>query len=733
MRNFKARQIIFYFFILALSAILLLSWFFRVQNNKNTRNLLAEGERNLENFTNKIYFQQYKIIERFLFDNSYWYDFFLAVDKKDTSWIAKHMIPNAVDFNYNTIWVLDKKGVPLFYYDDEQLKSIVNFEDKAIQDSLIAEPNRLFHVNGTNTISMILTAPVRADSGNRKFTKPIGYFILGRKLDTKYISQLNDKPASIQFYITDIHGKGVTDTMQNNHTAIVNKPLKDIFGKTIANFSAIEKFNAIKLFNAEFDLYQIFYLFFTSFILFLLFLLVRKRILNPLNKLSKTLSTNQLSHLEQVMKKEDEFKEVGTLIHENFAASKILTDEILMRKSTEAALKISMQEVEALTIAKVKTEQKNIAKSEFLSTMSHEIRTPINGVIGIANLLKDEPLTAYQQQLVNTLLFSSNYLTAVLSDILDFSKIESGNIQFDKNSFYLPSILDNIYQLYAPKAKEKNIDFAVMGANNQYLWGDSVRLSQILSNLISNAIKFTHKGSVVVNYWVVTETPQSQTISFSVTDTGIGIEATKQESIFESFTQADASTNSNFGGTGLGLTISKKLIALQGGAIELKSTINEGSCFTFTLSFEKNDKIILPETTEAHLLANIKEPLSGMHILVAEDNHINATILKKFLEKWKATCVIVANGKEAIVQLTQASFDLILMDLHMPEMNGKEAVEKIRLLKDTSFANIPIIALTADATTDTRLQILKEGFNDYATKPFDPKGLLELLLKYKKG
>lgn len=727
--NMKTRKLILIFFAVALAVLLFISWFFKTENSKRADTLLQEGQANLQVFGDKVYYQQYKIIERFLFDNSYWKEFFDAVDKKDTAWIALHMIPNAKDFNYNSFWVLDNKGQTLYYYDDENKSSIVNFQSPQVYDSLQTNSERLFHAQQDGITSMLLTAPVRADSGRRRFTQNIGFFILGRKLDKKYIDQLAEKQSDLSFSITNANQRGATDSINKSYTAVYHKPLLSIDGKTIAHFSAIQKFSAIKAFTTAFNKYQWVYLVLVIGIVFLLFRMIASKVLEPLRNLSDTLETNDLSHIKGLMQRKDEFTDMGMLIHDKFVASQRLTEEVEQHKATEATLKKTMAELEAVTIDKLTTEQKNKAKSEFLSNMSHEIRTPINGVIGIANLLKDEKLTEEQTKLVNTLLFSSNYLSSILTDILDFSKIESGNLQFDRAPFNLYTTIDSLYHLFYPKAAEKEIELKVdeVADRTLYLSGDNVRLCQILSNLVSNAIKFTQKGSVHLQHRLTQTTDGVVILECSITDTGIGIEPGKQEKIFESFTQADAATNTQFGGTGLGLTITKKLVELQGGTITVTSHPGKGSDFSFTIPYTKH----ITETSTATNASTIQSAdLNGMRVLVAEDNKVNALILKKFLTKWNAQVVTVLNGAQALDRLAIFPFDIVLMDIHMPVMDGKQTIQKIRGT-DTAYTKIPVIALTADATAEMRADITALGFTGYATKPFIPDELYRLINSYR--
>lgn len=377
--------------------------------------------------------------------------------------------------------------------------------------------------------------------------------------------------------------------------------------------------------------------------------------------------------------------------------------------------------------------QAAMAKSEFLSVMSHEIRTPINGVIGIANLLQDEELTERQKEYVNTLNFSAQHLSTVVSDILDFSKIESGHMSFERISFNLEKNCRYVYDLFAQKAAEKNIEFTFSfhppGTENYSLYGDYVRLNQVLSNLLSNAIKFTEKGSVEFSYNIEDVDADKVSVSFSIKDSGIGISEKQRSKIFDSFTQADETITRQYGGTGLGLTISKKLVELQGGNIFVNSIEGIGTEFIVELSFDKH---VYKDAAAAVITTAEKNrvtDLSGMKILVAEDNKVNAMVLTRFLTKWNIESKVAKDGAQALEMLENEHFDIVLMDIQMPNIDGIEATKLIRNSTTISYNNIPVVAFTADASVDTHRELLKIGFNHCMTKPFNPDTLFSFLKK----
>lgn len=381
-----------------------------------------------------------------------------------------------------------------------------------------------------------------------------------------------------------------------------------------------------------------------------------------------------------------------------------------------------------LKMANIQAEQGLLAKSEFLSTMSHEIRTPLNSVIGMSHLLlKNNPREDQAEQL-DIILFSANNLLAIVNDILDYNKIEAGKIELDYTQIDVVSIARNIVAGLKNNAQEKGIQLKLQVdpvLKNKVL-GDPTRIFQVLTNLVHNAIKFTNVGSVEVKLVVVSETERELAIRFEVKDTGIGISKEKQSIIFDRFTQADSSTSRSFGGTGLGLAISKQILDLQGSTLQVSSEENKGSTFYFIQSFQKTDK----ELDSLHLVDALsiesEKSLKGVSILLVEDNAINVMVARSFLQNWGAVVDVAENGKEAIQKLDVKRHRLILMDLHMPIMDGYEASLKLREMN----VSIPIIALTANLRKDIESKINEAQINDIVGKPFLPEELYEKVKRY---
>lgn len=378
--------------------------------------------------------------------------------------------------------------------------------------------------------------------------------------------------------------------------------------------------------------------------------------------------------------------------------------------------------------AKQAAEDSSKAKESFLANVSHEIRTPMNGILGLTHLLQKSKIDEKQTQYINAIKQSSEHLLVIINDLLDFSKIVAGAIEFEKIEFELGGILYNISQTYGNRALEKGIQLKIEvgDAVPNKLVGDPVRLNQILVNLIGNAIKFTEEGFVALRINNIRSDKKEVRLGFIVEDTGIGIPEDKLDTIFESFKQASSETTRKYGGTGLGLGIVKKLLDAQNGKIQVTSFPGEGSCFTFDLVFENEKEISkIPVSTDEkyHSLKNAR-------ILLAEDNVVNQLLAYDLISSWGATIDIADNGEIAVSKLRQEEYDLVLMDVQMPVMNGLEATEIIRKESNSSLSRIPIIAMTANAIKGDNEKYLSIGMNDCITKPFNAIDLNKKIWQY---
>ena len=367
------------------------------------------------------------------------------------------------------------------------------------------------------------------------------------------------------------------------------------------------------------------------------------------------------------------------------------------------------------------------AKSEFLSMMSHEIRTPLNSIVGMTYLMQQEEISENMVENLKILKFSTDNLYVLINDILDFSKIEAGKVELERVPFDLKQLISDTKKANQVKSAEKENKIKLMIDDDipDIFVGDPLRIGQIISNLLSNAVKFTKKGNIIVTLSLQKIINNCATLDFSVADTGIGIEESKQKLIFDKFTQADSETTREFGGTGLGLVITKKLLQMHGSEIHLYSEIGKGAKFYFTIQLNIGSEIH-KKTNDSNFEFENEDILTGVKVLLVEDYLMNIKVATKFLERWKIDVDVAENGKIALEKYEIGKYDLILMDIQMPIMDGHEATEEIRKID----AKIPIIALTASATLDNHDKSFIVGMNDYVTKPFNPKELFQKIAKF---
>ena len=402
----------------------------------------------------------------------------------------------------------------------------------------------------------------------------------------------------------------------------------------------------------------------------------------------------------------------------NISIHKNIEKELVEAKEVaESAKEIAENE-------KNKAENALKSKQQFLSNMSHEIRTPMNSIVGFTKVLLKTDLTENQKKYLNATKISCDTMIVLINDILDLAKVDAGKMIFEQIPFKLSDSITTMMHLFEAKIKEKNLHLILNYDSNipEVLVGDPIRLHQIILNLVSNAVKFTSEGKIVITIQKSLEDYDNVVIDFSVSDTGIGIEADKIDLIFENFQQAYLQTSRIFGGTGLGLAIVKQLVETQGGVIQVKSEIDKGTLFSFKLKFKKAiGKMLLENEINEVLIAQIV----NVKVLVVEDVELNQLLMETLLDDFGFKFTIVANGKLAIEELLKNDYDIVLMDLHMPVMNGFQATNHIR---NSMKSRIPIIALTADVTTVDLKQCQEVGMNDYISKPINEQLLYNKII-----
>lgn len=442
----------------------------------------------------------------------------------------------------------------------------------------------------------------------------------------------------------------------------------------------------------------------------------------------------ELRALKRALERERLARKQAEQIIESKSRELFTLNEILrsLNGSLEEKIRQRTDELELLNTelrkAMVKVQASTKAKSVFLSTVSHEIRTPLNAIIGLTNILDQKINDPELMHIVQNIKFSSDTLLSLVNDVLDISAIESGKLKAARAPFDPAYLSHRICDAFQHRARAKNIVLECSTTSDlpTSAVGDAAKVNQILTNLIGNAIKFTNHGKIKVTLHLESSAENLYYLNYSIEDTGIGIAQNRLTDIFEEFVQANSSTRENYGGSGLGLAIVTKLVKLLQGKIEVESHEGRGTRFTVKLPFEKDVK---QPNTSSDIQDSQVAPLKGMRVLLAEDLEINQYIVRELLRNWQVDLVITNNGQEALDALSKNDFDLVLLDMHMPILNGLETAEQIRS-GGYGNPNIPLVGLTADVFDDTLEALTQAGVNETITKPFNLNHLIDTLLRF---
>ena len=698
------------FFSSVLILIIVLLFFRTTQEQQNKLIIQSAAEQQVVLINTAINVQSDQL-DQIVRDYSNWDEIILHLKEPDPQWAADNIASIVKSFNLNTVSVYNKDNQLVYGFGKQSTDILDNLSKRDIIIKSIRDKGFMHYFQVIpDGLLEISASSIHPTLDSARITPPAGFFFISRIWNLNFLHVLSRNTAS------NIYFKEKIPTylqLIENDSIVVSKELLNNENKKIGYLVIKKPNNVLINYHKVSDFVFYFLGFFLLSLSLIFFIILYRWVRRPLKIISDSLRHSDTSKLQFLEKNKNEFSQIARLIT-------IFNQQKQKLEQENTEINMMQKELkEALELAK----SADRAKSEFLANMSHEIRTPMNGVIGMTSLLLLSELNPSQREYVNIIENSGESLMNIINEILDFSKIESGRLELEKSSFDLRLCIEDVLDLMAPKALEKHLDiiYFIDPAVKQYIYGDGFRLRQIIVNLVSNAIKFTEKGEVMIYISVLSQKDENIILEFSVKDSGIGIPSEKTNSLFTPFTQVDASITRKYGGTGLGLAISSSLVKLMDGKIWVTSKEGKGSDFHFTIQTLN----ATPSEGNNQVYKSLQS-LPGKSVLIVDDNATNRRILTLQCEYWGLKATAFESGEEALLWLENHNFDVGILDMQMPRMDGIMLAREIR--KKLNKEELPLIMLTS-VGFNTESDELQKLFSHYVNKPIKHSQLAEILLK----